>query len=128
MLPLTPAAQAAVERIRQRDRNQQGRAALEHLRRAQLHRRRVQAIRDTIHGDATSAARDPHNQAAIDWIRRHPGSTTRQAATATGHPDPAKLSRALWRLRARGIVDSTITVDRTGRHATWHIVDQQDTP
>ena len=134
MLPLSPQAQAAVEARAQRRRNEQGRQALQHLRRAQEYRRRVRAAREAAEHAARTGAHleQPvtprqayhagHTTLVHQHVHQHPGCTTQQVVHATGLT-LGQATNILDRLRKQGLVDRDLRTDGGGRRAHWHTVD-----
>lgn len=115
MLPLTPAAQAAVDRIRARRAIEQHRARVEEARTRQA----VQDTVDRIRADSRAAA-------VIRHLTDRPDQTTRQVADAIG-ASSAVAYVTLRRLQDRGAVTNT-TPDGPGHPAHWTITTQEDAP
>lgn len=127
MLPLSPAARDAVDALRRRQANMEGRRALQHLRAAQAHRRRARAAAKAAQTAGAPQPTSPADRwpAITQHIRTHPGVTTAQLAAATG-TTPTTMSGRLDTLRRHGVIDRTITRGpHGGRQAHWTLTEAE---
>lgn len=98
MLPLTPAAQDAVDALRRREQNQRGRLALQRLQAHRARARRLQQLRDDVDAKPMTAAERVHHHLTTTGEP----STPSMIARALGIP-ASTVDTALQRLHAKGL-------------------------
>lgn len=117
---LSPAAQAAVDEIRRRERNRQGALALAHLKAAQTRARQLKVSRaNQAAARATVTDHQGNTSLVHEYVRAHRLCTTREIVLATGL-SRGQVTKILWRLRTQGQVDREIRTDGGGRRAHWY--------